>query len=144
MPDAIELTLSVESFQVPATPGTAGLAAELPCADLARDAAHFRGNVFNWSTIVLMVSLSSRISSLTSTVILLEIAAARNRGRDVGDVAHLPRQVAGHRVDGIREVLPRAGDAWHRRLSTQLALGADLARDSRHLTRSRSTGRPSC
>ena len=38
--DAIELTLSVRSFQVPATPGTCGLAAELAFgADLAGDAA---------------------------------------------------------------------------------------------------------
>ena len=38
--DAIELTLSVRSFHVPATPGTCGLAAELAFgADLARDAA---------------------------------------------------------------------------------------------------------
>ena len=40
--DAIELTLSVRSFHVPATPGTCGLAAELAFgADLARHAAHF-------------------------------------------------------------------------------------------------------
>ena len=42
--EAIELTLSVRSFQVPATPGTCGLAAELALgADLARDARHFGG-----------------------------------------------------------------------------------------------------
>ena len=38
---AIELTLSVRSFQVPATPGTCGLAAEPALgADLARHARH--------------------------------------------------------------------------------------------------------
>ena len=42
--DAIELTESVRSFHVPATPGTCGLAAELAFgADLARDAGHLRG-----------------------------------------------------------------------------------------------------
>ena len=42
--EAIELTLSVRSFQVPATPGTCGLAAELAFgADLAGHAAHFAG-----------------------------------------------------------------------------------------------------
>ena len=42
--DAIELTLSVRSFQVPATPGTCGLAAELAFgADLARHAGHLGG-----------------------------------------------------------------------------------------------------
>ena len=40
--EAIELTLSVRSFHVPATPSTCGLAAELAFgADLARHAAHF-------------------------------------------------------------------------------------------------------
>ena len=40
--DAIELTLSVRSFQVPATPAHLGLAAELALgADLARHARHF-------------------------------------------------------------------------------------------------------
>ena len=41
---AIKFTLSVRSFQVPATPSTCGLAAELAFgADLARHARHFRG-----------------------------------------------------------------------------------------------------
>ena len=41
---AIELTLSVRSFQVPATPGDRGLAAELAFgADFARHAADFGG-----------------------------------------------------------------------------------------------------
>ena len=41
---AIELTLSVRSFQVPATPGTCGLTAELALgADLARHARHLAG-----------------------------------------------------------------------------------------------------
>ena len=40
----MKLTLSVRSFQVPATPGTCGLAAELAFgADFARHARHFRG-----------------------------------------------------------------------------------------------------
>ena len=42
--EAIELTLSVRSFQVPATPLHLGLAAELAFgADLARDARHLAG-----------------------------------------------------------------------------------------------------
>jgi hypothetical protein len=41
---AMTLTLSVKSFQVPATPGTKGLAAELAFgADFAGDAGHFGG-----------------------------------------------------------------------------------------------------
>ena len=42
--EAIELTLSVRSFHVPATPCDLGLAAELAFgADLARDARHLGG-----------------------------------------------------------------------------------------------------
>ena len=42
--DAIRFTLSVRSFQVPATPGTCGLTAELALgADLARDARDLGG-----------------------------------------------------------------------------------------------------
>ena len=63
--------------------------------------------------------------------------AARDRGRDVGDVAHLAGEVRRHRVDVVGEVLPRAGDAGHFRLAAELAFGADFARHARHLRRER-------
>ena len=68
----MKFTLSVRSFHVPATPGTCGLAAELAFgADFAcATRVTSEANEFSWSTIVLMVSLSSRISPRTSTVIL--------------------------------------------------------------------------
>ena len=71
--DAIELTLSVRSFQVPATPGTAACPPSLPSVPTSR-ATRLTSDAkpFSWSTIVLMVFLSSRISPLTSTVILRE------------------------------------------------------------------------
>ena len=69
--DAIEFTLSVRSFQVPATPGTAAWPPSLPSVPTSRATRVTSDEKpFNWSTIVLMVSLSSRISPLTSTVIL--------------------------------------------------------------------------
>jgi len=46
-------------------------------------------------------------------------------------------QVARHRVDGIGQVLPRAGHALDLRLAAELAFGADLARDARDLGRER-------
>ena len=70
---AIAFTLSVNSFQMPPTPWTCGLTAELAFgADFARHARDFRGEDRNCSTMVLMVSFSWRISPLTSTVILRE------------------------------------------------------------------------
>src|SRR5207249_4679666 len=58
---------------------------------------------------------------------------AGDRGRDLGDVPHLPGQVRRHEVDVVREVLPGAGDAGHHRLSAELAVGTDFTRDARHL-----------
>src|ERR1044071_2999363 len=41
---------------------------------------------------------------------LLGEVAGRDRGRDVGDVAHLRGEVRGHHVDGLGEVFPRTGE----------------------------------
>src|SRR5207248_2787306 len=57
---------------------------------------------------------------------LLEIARGYGLG-DVGDIAHLGGQVAGHQVDVVGEVLPDAGRAFDLRLAAELAFGADLA-----------------
>src|SRR5262245_24205082 len=63
---------------------------------------------------------------------LLREVAARDGGGDVGDVADLRRQVRGHEVDVVGEVLPGAGNTGHLRLAAELAFGADLARHARH------------
>ncbi len=69
--DAIELTLSVRSFQVPATPGTTACPPSLPSVPTSRATRDTSdANPLSWSTIVLMVSFSCRISPFTSTVIL--------------------------------------------------------------------------
>ena len=68
---AMELTLSVRSFQVPAAPWTSAWPPSLPSVPTSRATrVTSAANPFNWSTIVLIVSLSSRISPSTSTVIL--------------------------------------------------------------------------
>ena len=69
----MELTLSVRSFQVPATPGTAAWPPSLPSVPTSRATRlTSEAKPLSWSTMVLMVFLSSRISPLTSTVILRE------------------------------------------------------------------------
>ena len=70
---AIEFTLSVRSFHTPATPATCAWPPSLPSVPTSfatRDTS--LENALSWSTIVLMVFLSSRISPFTSTVIFLE------------------------------------------------------------------------
>src|SRR5207253_2038113 len=59
--------------------------------------------------------------------------ALRHRGDHLRDAADLIGQVAGHEVHVVGQVLPGAGDALHAGLARQDPLGADLARDARHL-----------
>src|SRR5207237_604884 len=61
-----------------------------------------------------------------------EVAVGHGLG-DVGNVAHLAGEVAGHEIHAVGEVLPGAGHAAHVRLPAELALGADLAGHARDL-----------
>ena len=66
----MKLTLSVRSFHVPATPGTSAWPPRMPSVPTSRATrVTSAANERSWSTIVLIVSFSSRISPLTSTVI---------------------------------------------------------------------------
>ena len=68
---AMKFTLSVRSFHVPPTPGTCAWPPSLPSVPTSRATrVTSPANAFSWSTMVLMVSFSSRISPFTSTVIL--------------------------------------------------------------------------
>ena len=66
----MELTLSVKSFHVPATSRTWAWPPSLPSVPTSRATRlTSEAKALSWSTIVLMVSLSSSISPFTSTVI---------------------------------------------------------------------------
>ena len=70
---AMKFTLSVRSFHVPATPGTSAWPPSLPSVPTSRATrVTSAAKDESWSTIVLIVFFSSRISPLTSTVIFLE------------------------------------------------------------------------
>ena len=133
---AMTLTLSVRSFHVPATPGTIGLAAELAFgADLARHARHFGREAVQLVHHRVDGLLQLQDLALHVDRDLARQVAARDGRRHLGDVAHLARQVAGHGIDVVGEILPRAGDARHDGLAAELAFGADLARHARHFGR---------
>ena len=88
---------------------------------------------FSWSTIVLMVSFSSRISPETLTVIFLE----RSPLAMAVDTSAMLRTWA-VRLEAIELTLSVrsfqvAGDAGHLRLAAEPALGADFAGDAGHL-----------
>ena len=71
--DAMRLTLSVKSFHVPATPGTSAWPPSLPSVPTSRATrVTSEANEMSWSTMVLMVFFSSRISPRTSTMILCD------------------------------------------------------------------------
>ena len=71
--EAIELTLSVRSFHVPATPGTCAWPPSLPSVPTSRATrVTSAAKALSWSTIVLMVSFNSKISPRTATVIFFE------------------------------------------------------------------------
>ena len=67
---AMPLTLSVRSFQVPATPLTSPWPPSLPSVPTSRATrVTSEAKLLSWSTMMLMVFFSSRISPLASTVI---------------------------------------------------------------------------
>ena len=114
--------------------GHDGLAAEPAVgADLARHARHFGGE--RAQLVDHRVDGFLELQDLAAHVDgdLLGQVAVGDGDRHVGDVAHLRREVAGHLVDRLGEVLPHARDALHLRLAAELALGADLARHARDL-----------
>ena len=131
--EAIELTLSVRSFQVPATPGTCAWPPSLPSVPTSRATRlTSAANERSWSTIVLMVSLSSQdLAAHVDGDLLGQVAVGHGDGH-LGDVADLAGEVGRHRVDVVGEILPGAGHAWHLRLAAELAFGADLARHAAH------------
>ena len=89
---AIEFTLSVRPFQVPATPGTSAWPPRMPSVPTSRATrVTSAANERSWSTIVLMVSASVATSPLASTVIFCDRSPLATAVVTVGDVAHLAR-----------------------------------------------------
>ena len=120
---ASRLTLSVKSFQVPATPGTTAWPPSRPSVPTSRATrVTSAANERSCSTIVFSVSLSCEDFAAHIDGDLLRQIAVGDRGRHLGDVAHLAGQVRGHEVDVVGQVLPGAGDAGHRGLAAELAL----------------------
>src|SRR5207244_2983554 len=109
-----------------------GLRAELAFgADLLRDARDLDGK-----RVRLVEHLVDDVLDLEDLAFhvdgdLLRQVAGGDRGRDLRHVTELHREVRGHRVDVVGEVLPRAVDAFDVGLAAELALGSDLLRDAR-------------
>src|SRR5262245_1609090 len=131
--DAMEFTLSVRSFHVPATPGTSACPPSLPSVPTSRPTRLTSdANPSSGSAIELIhhrIDGVLQLENLAADVhrdFAREIASCHS-GCYFGDISHLRGQVGGHRIYRIRQVLPGAGYAWNERLATELALGADFA-----------------
>src|SRR5207249_2568211 len=111
-----------------------GLAAELALgADLARDARDLGGERAELVDHRVGRVLELEDPGLDVDGDPLRHALPSYRRRDVGDVADLRGQVAGHRVDRVGQVLPGPGHVADVGLTAELTLGADLAGDARNL-----------
>ncbi len=118
---------------MPATPRTMAWPPSLPSVPTSRATrVTSPAKALSWSTIVLMVSFSSRTSPRTSTVIFFDRSPLAMAVDTSAMLRTWAVRLRGHRVDVVGQVLPGAGDAAHLGLAAELALGADLARDARH------------
>ena len=131
---AMALTESVRSFQVPATPGTTAWPPSLPSVPTSRATrVTSEANERSWSTMVLMASLSCRISPRTSTVILRERSPLATAVATSAMLRTWPvRLQAMELTESVRSFQVPATPGTMR-LAAQLAVGADLARHARHL-----------
>src|ERR1700740_3623444 len=116
--EAIEFTLSVKSFHVPPTSGTCAWPPSLPSVPTSRATrVTSPANALSWSTMVLMVFFSSRISPFTSTVFFRDRSPPRRarvtsamlrtcvaaRARHARHVGREGAQLLDHRVEGVLE-----------------------------------------
>ena len=101
--DAIEFTESVRSFHVPATPRTSAWPPSLPSVPTSRATrVTSDAKLLSWSTIVLMVSFSSRISPFTSTVIFFDRSPFATAVVTAAMFRTWPVRFDGHRVHASR------------------------------------------
>ena len=129
---AIALTLSVRSFQVPATPRTSAWPPSLPSVPTSlRDARDFRGERPELVDHLVDDVLDLQDLAADFDGDLLRQVAVGDGRRHARHVAQLHGEVAGQLVDVVGQVLPGAGHALHFRLAAELAFGADLARHAR-------------
>ena len=133
---AMLLTLSVRSFQTPATPRTWAWPPSRPSVPTSRATrVTSRGEAVE--LVDHRVDRVLQLQDLAADVDrhLLGQVAVGDGGGDLGDVADLAGEVAGHAVDAVGQVLPDARHALDLGLAAELPLGADLAGDAGHFAR---------
>src|SRR5207249_3454551 len=101
-------------------------------ADLARHAGHFRCERVELVHHDVEGVLQLQDLALDVDGDVFGKVPVRDGLGHVGDISHLAREIAGHEVHRVGEVLPRTGDAAHVSLTSEFSVGADFARHARH------------
>ena len=135
---ASRFTLPVRSFQVPVAPGTFAWPPSRPSTPTSRaTVVTSSAKVASVLVMLLMVSASAATSPFEAIVRFCFRSPLATAVDHLDDAAHLLGEVGRHHVHGVGQILPRAGNARHLRLTAQLAFGAHFARHTRHFRRRR-------
>ena len=127
-------TDSVRSFHVPATPGTSAWPPSTPSVPTSRATrVTCSANTRSVSVIVLIVSFERGISPLASTVIFCDRSPCATAVVTWAMLRTWSVRLSAMPLTDLGQAPPGAGDALHLGLAAELAFGADLARDARHL-----------
>ena len=125
------LNVGSQIGQIDPSTGIAATNPEQVDSDFTGDAGHLRGERAELVHHGVDGVLQLEDLALDVHGDLLRQVAVGDGGGDLGDVAHLAGEVAGHEVHVVGQVLPGAGHALHVGLAAQLAFGAHLARHAR-------------
>ena len=137
--EAIEFTLSVRSFQVPATPFTSACPPSFPSVPTSR-ATRVTSDANDDELIHHRVDGVLQLENFAPDIDrdLLRQVAIGDGGGHFGDVTHLGGQVARHEVHVVGQILPGAADAFHIGLAAEFSFGTDFAGHARHFRCERS------
>ncbi len=131
--EAMKLTLSVRSFHVPPTPDTCAWPPSLPSVPTSRATrVTSEAKALSWSTMTLMVFLSSRISPFTSTVILRDKSPRATAVVTSAMLRTWSVRLLAMELTDVGQILPGAGDARHAGLAAEPSFGAHFARHAGH------------
>ena len=130
---AMKFTLSVRSFHVPPTPFTSAWPPSLPSVPTSRATrVTSEANELSWSTIVLMVFFSSRISPFTSTVIFFDRSPLATAVVTSAMLRTWPVRLPAIEFTLSVRSFHVPATPLHLRLAAELAFRAHFARHARH------------
>jgi len=129
----MKFTLSVRSFQVPATPITCACPPRRPSVPTSRATrVTSEAKELSWSTIVLIVFFNSRISPLTLTVIFFDKSPFATAVVTSAMFRTWPVRLPAIEFTLSVKSFQVARDAAYVCLAAQFTLGSDFARHARH------------